>query len=134
MKRRLTVLLFLCVLLSLNTASSEREELEDRSSSSASLTRSPAVSRARRNRWSWRIFARGYTCPDPGTPQHGSRQPQGGAAFPVGARLTYSCNSSYLLRGAEVLECTFRSFSAAAWNAETPQCVGENPQGSMLAS
>lgn len=62
-----------------------------------------------------------YRCPDPGVPEHGSRE---GNFFGVGYRVTYSCNNSYELLGQPSLTCVFGSRGAPPrWSSVTPVCV-----------
>ena len=62
-----------------------------------------------------------YRCPDPGVPEHGSRE---GNFFGVGYSVTFSCDNNYELLGQTTLQCVFGSGGAPPrWSGVTPACV-----------
>ncbi|KAL4624103.1 CUB and sushi domain-containing protein 1-like [Arapaima gigas] len=60
-------------------------------------------------------------CEDPGTPQFGSRQADGGRF--AGSSVVYGCKAGYTLRGSPVITCL--KGERRAWSSAVPQCVAE---------
>lgn len=67
------------------------------------------------------------SCPDPGTPRHGLRQPQElSTNFSQGAVVSFGCNSGYRLQGSPELICRYdQATGAATWSTAVPKCIGE---------
>ena len=61
-------------------------------------------------------------CKDPGIPDNGVRI---GNIFAVGSMIEFACNPGYLLRGTEVLVCSWSVLNEPVWDGYPPQCVGE---------
>ena len=66
----------------------------------------------------------GQTCEDPGVPTNGRRV---GNDFHVGRELSFACESGFVLRGSDVLTCTYGGIddNEPHWDGDLPQCVGK---------
>ncbi|XP_077996944.1 uncharacterized protein LOC144450223 [Glandiceps talaboti] len=72
------------------------------------------------------VSVRSVHCQDPGIPDHAIRTPpEGIGTFYLGAKVHYSCEDGYRLKGSTTLEC----IDGGAWfsDDENPSCISNQP-------